>query len=337
MARFGRGQPHAPIFLRAPLVAAMAAATGSPIHVTLAESHRPPPSHVLYLRPSRGAVVPDRLAPQFHIIQAPRHKGFAGDVLVVRNPQAPAVVTPPARQPLVLLAERRRPVSNTPVIFARSYTVDAVADAGKATPQIHIVSLTPYKASRRPDSVFLYVRPSRTSLVPDRLPVQIHVLQQTRRRADGASLVVVLRNPLVPTVIPDRIPQQIHVVSPTVARRAVKPDGLALYLRPSRASLVPDRLPPQIHIISRVGSRLRVVREPMLLFLHGGPPAIPVITMPLQLEDRSGFRYGVLDQGTKRYLVIEASGMRYVVEEDSAPKQEVKDQSHSKLDSEDTA
>jgi len=45
------------------------------------------------------------------------------------------------------------------------------------------------------------------------------------------------------------------------------------------------------------------------------PHAAVIIAMPLQIEDRSGFRYGVLDQSSKRYLVIEQSHPKLDVED----------------------
>jgi hypothetical protein len=47
------------------------------------------------------------------------------------------------------------------------------------------------------------------------------------------------------------------------------------------------------------------------------PHTAVIISLPLEVEDRSGFRYGVLGQGGHRYLVVEQSGLRYLIEDDS--------------------
>jgi len=56
-----------------------------------------------------------------------------------------------------------------------------------------------------------------------------------------------------------------------------------------------------------------------LVWIVGDPlPHVGVIvSLPLEVEDRSGFRYGVLDQSTKRYLVIEQSSSKLKTEDDS--------------------
>lgn len=317
MARFGRAQPHPPIFLRAPLVAVVAAAaTVSPIHVIQAEARRPPVTHVYYLRPSRTSSVPDKPAPQVHFIGAGRSRvGRPADVLFIRNPQAPAAA-PAAKAPAshVIIAKRVPIPLPRAVIIARSYTVDAVVDPGKATPQIHVVGAVPHKASRRPDSVVIYLRPSRTSLVPDRF-AQIHVLLQPRERALPATHVTLLRNAPAPAAPFGKLAPQVHVVSLTVLRASHRPEGVVLYVRPSRTSLVPDRLPVRIHVVGQVGGRLRVVREPMLLYRHGGPLPPVVSALPLQVVDLGDDRYLVTDESGNRYLVREAGFPRYGVED----------------------
>ena len=296
MARFGRGQPHAPIFLRAPLVAAIvAAATVSPLHVITAE--RPAAygkrTTITYVRPPRSSFVPDRPLSQFHIITTAAARGNVrpnGLTLYVRNPQAP------------------------------------VASLDRLAPQVHVVSLTPQRVAIRPDSAVIYLRPSRAALVPDRLAPQIHVVSQLRRRTEYTPLIILLRNPQAP-VVPASIAPQIHIVSSTVWRRAVRPDGSVVYLRPSRTSFVPDRLAPQIHVVSRVGDRVRVRREPVLLYQHGSLAA-PIVELALRVTDLGVYRYlvddaggsvlGLVDDPTVRYVAWDASGNLYLVWDGSA-------------------
>lgn len=327
MARFGRGQPHGPIFLRAPLVAAIVAtATVSPIHVVLADSHRPPASHVYIVRPSRASLVPDRLAPQIHVISVAAERNLRRPVrlIIQRAPQAPAVVSARAAPLHVVLARRGLRPGTTPIIFAHNGTI--AQEAGPARPQVRVISLTGLRRAPRPDGLVLYVRPSVASLVPDRLPPQIHVLGQNRRRADGASLVVLLRNPQAPVIAAAKLAPQIHVVSLTVLRRAVRPDGSVLYLRPSRSSLVPDKLAPQIHVISRVGDRQRVRREPVLFYQHPSLAA-PLQALALGVTDLGDYRYAVADDGHSVLALTDADLLRYVCYDASSHRLYVVDQS----------
>lgn len=65
--------------------------------------------------------------------------------------------------------------------------------------------------------------------------------------------------------------------------------------------------------------------------------ALPIIYVahPLQIEDRSGFLYALLDQSTKRYLAAEQSGPRYPADESSKSVEQLEDRSTPKLNPED--
>lgn len=202
MARFGRGQPHPPIFLRAPLVAAIVAATTtSPIHVIQTDSHRPAPTHVYVLRSSRS-LVPDRLAPQSHIVLtfSARHPARDSDVVVLRNPVVP------------------------------------VAAPSVGAPKPHVIQAQP--GPRRLG--FIQVTPAwGADFIPDRLPTQIHVLLQDHRVPK--TQVVVLRNAMVPPAAPTRLAPQMHVLLQeqrppkthvVVVRNALVPPAVATRLAP---------------------------------------------------------------------------------------------------------
>ena len=291
MARFGRGQPHAPIFLRAPLVAVVAAAAAfTPIHVVLAEARRPAPTHISYVRPSRASFVPDRLASQIHVIGVRAPSPRRVDVLQLRNSAAPAVESE-ARAPrlIVVLTEPRR-------------------SAG------HVLQL------HNPAAPVVAAEP--------RAPRATVVLTDQRR---GVSHIIQLHAPAAPVVVATPAPWP-HVLTVAEQRALRERQSSVLYVRPSRTSLVPDRLPVRVHVISQVGSRIRVMREPVLLFVHGGPVPVVAVALPLQLEDRSGFRYGAVDASGVRYVVIEQGGVRYAIAEDSSAAQQTVDQSHPRVE-----
>lgn len=345
------------IALRAPASAPVATTLAPQIHVVHSVRVQfVTRGAVLYVRPNRASFVPDRSAPQIHVVQAPstaRHSSRDSDVLFGRNALVPAIAaSSPAPAIHVLSRGRdRRPIqlASTPVLFLRQLSTPQV-DPRKATPQIHVISPTVLRAAERPTGRVLYVRPSRTSLLPDRIEPQIHVLLQPRERALAPTHVVFLRNAPVPPVVPDRLtPQihtlvqpreralaathvtflrnalvppapfatlapQIHVVSAVPRRASLRPDGVVLYLRPSRSSVVPAKLAPQIHVLSQVGSRTRITREPIILFLHGYIPPPTTFPRPLLVTDSSGARYLVVDDSMVRLDVEDDSDQRYGVE-----------------------
>lgn len=310
MARFGRGQPHPPIFLRAPLVAAIVATIASPIHVIQTDSHRPSPTHVYYVRPSRSSLVPDRLAPQSHIVltTSTRHAGREVDVVVLRNPLAPAAVPDRVLQQshVVLTFSARHPARDSDVVVLRNPIVPVAAPSAGA-PKPRVIQAQP--GPRRLG--FIQVTPAwGADFIPDRLPTQIHVLLQDHRIPK--TQVVVLRNALVPPAAPTRLAPQSHVV--LQEQRPAKTHVVVV-----RNALVPPatpaRLAPQVHVISQVASRLRAVRAPLIVLLQGGLPPVTVFALPLQIEDRSGFLVALLDQSTKRYLVGEQSAVKLSTED----------------------
>lgn len=202
MARFGRGQPHAPLFLRAPLVVALvSAATASPVHVVSLTSERTPrplASHVYYLRPSRTSLVPARLAPQLQVVSLAairvQHLAREADVLFLRNPAAPPAAAVPAPQLHLILAERRRPDPSAHVLILRNALAPV---APKPGPQLHVLlqGIERQPLSRR--TSLLYVRPSLASLVPARLPPQIHIVSQVgdRTRVIREAMLLALKGP----------------------------------------------------------------------------------------------------------------------------------------------
>jgi len=73
---------------------------------------------------------------------------------------------------------------------------------------------------------------------------------------------------------------------------------------------------------------------------HSGPvaawqPIVVFFAHPLQLEDRSGFLYALLDQSTKRYLVVVQSDIRVGMEEHSEVRDAVDDQAKPKIGTKD--
>jgi len=66
--------------------------------------------------------------------------------------------------------------------------------AAKPAPQIHVISLATERLPVIRRAAIVYLRPSRTSLVPTRLPVQVHVVSRVgdRIRVRREPMVVVL-------------------------------------------------------------------------------------------------------------------------------------------------
>ena len=193
MARFGRGQPHGPLYLRAPLIAAVvAAATVSPIHVVQAEARPRTATHVVYLRPSRSSFVPDRLAPQVHVVslvpQRALRLGREASITQLRTAAA-AVAAPQLPPPAIHVVGQRGARRDGAVVQLR--TVVAPAVVAQPAPQIHVVGVADARALRPRPVMVRYVRPSRSSLVPDRIPQRIRVVSLVGARQR------VMREPLV--------------------------------------------------------------------------------------------------------------------------------------------
>jgi hypothetical protein len=248
---------------------------------------------------------------QSHVVLQPRERAVArGDVVLLRNPQAPVVVATAAPQSHVVGQPRERAIPRGDVTQLRAPSIVVVATPA---PKLHVVSLTGLRAqpALRP-GLALYERPSRTSLVPDRLPPQLHVVsllaQRTPlpgRRAD----IIVLRTAAASVVTPSGPAPQSHVLlqprERSIARGAILqlrassiaaaaaarrihvvslvPERAALQVirrahilivRPSRSSVVPDRLAPQIHVFLQ---RHGVPRTHVLLVRGGQPPPTGIL------------------------------------------------------------
>jgi len=87
----------------------------------------------------------------------------------------------------------------------------------------------------------------------------------------------------------------------------VQPITQALYQPAGLQWLPRGNVPWRSVVANRLGW---IVGDPL-------PHTAVIISLPLEVEDRSGFRYGVLDQSTKRYLVIEQSSSKLKSEDDS--------------------
>lgn len=302
MARLGRGQPRQPIFLRGAAAAVVVLAALPPqIHVvSQARAPRPAATHIIRLR----APLPPALPQPFHIVlarPAARSTRSRTPVVVLRNPQAPAVVVATPAPPIHVLLARpiparlarathvrpsrssfvpdrlppqlhlvlaapsafRRPSRPANVVVERNPQVPPAVVAGPA-PQIHVVTVRvpPVRAVR-----VTYVRPSRSSFVPDRLPPQVRVVQALPvPRAARRTAIVASRTPVAPAAVPA---PQIHVVR--VRARTIRANTLA-YVRPSRTSLVPPRLAPQVHVVQPAYAGFRRPSRPAYIIQVSNPP-----------------------------------------------------------------
>jgi hypothetical protein len=198
-------------FLRNPLAPAVVAPPAPQIHITGQASNRarfpsPRKGAVVVVRPSRTALVPDRLAPQIHVVSVLELRtslpGRRAQILVLRTAAAPP---PPsttlAPQSHILLQPRERAIPRGGVLLLRAPLIAAAP----AVSRIHVVSLVPARTPplRIRRARVSFVRPSVTSLVPVRLAPQIHILLQRRgtprthivllRGAPGAGIVTPLR------------------------------------------------------------------------------------------------------------------------------------------------
>jgi hypothetical protein len=277
MARFARGQPHAPILLRntAALIVAAASAGNARIHVVdqaVQASRRPlaierSRSAVVFISPNNRSTVPLRLAPQIHLVGQAVQRAALLETRTER------------RHHVVFISPNDR--STVPPRLPPPPKVVGQAVARAAQQSVHAE-----------DRMVMYVRPSRTSLVPNRITPQVLVVSQaasapsaSRHPARDAD-VTFLRNPAAPAVVATATAPPIHIVSlaslsASSARHPSRlPDGVqlrnpalpisappprvilapaprrprvdVLYLRPSVSSLVPDRLAPQVHVVPLV-------------------------------------------------------------------------------------
>lgn len=193
------------------------------------------------------------------------------------------------------------------------------------------------------------VTPQSRSLVPARLGVT--VFDPLGGAFDPAHLAWQPSARAVPRVVP----------AIRTGSAVLDPFPLGVFFDPASLTWHPsDRVPSRIVAAIRTGS---VVQEPLrnfdpskLQWLPSGrqpwrglvpnqlgislldpfPRALLITVLPLQLEDRSGFLYALLEQSTKRYLVSEQSGIRVVTEEQSQLKQATEERSGPKVEPEDT-
>lgn len=314
MARFGRAQPHQPIILEGAPAATVAAAPPAPqIHVfSLAverERLQPRARSLLYLRPSRSSLVPDRLPRQILLQQAnplaSRHPARDADVQLIRNALVPA------------------------------------APAAKLAPQILIVGEAPERSRLQPRaSTKAYVRPSRSSFVPDRLAPQTIIIRAnplaSRHPARDADVILLVgRQPQA--AAPSTPAPKIFVVEARPARRLERQEPILLRT-PALPSLPPLR---QIVVVSAVRRQLRHRQRTRILQLLA--PAAPAIqaapgTRPLLILQRRGRRHSrrgqfllfrgsplatgptiinealrILDQGSGRYPLLDLGNWRYLL------------------------
>lgn len=290
MARFGRSQPHGPIFLRAPLLAAVAAvATVSPIHII--EASRLPPlvrrTTVTYLRPPVSSLVPDRITPQIHVLLQPRRRPVPPvHVVAIRNPQ-----------PGFLSA---------------------------LAPPNHVISLATERFRMERRAAIIFLRPPVSSLVPDRIPQQIHVLAQPRRGPIPPVHVIALRSPQSAPLSAKAPPS--HVVSLATERFRLERRTAIIFLRPNVGSVVPDRLPPRIHVLLQQRPRPVIRRLGFVLVRPFRAP--PVYTLlVLDLSDASGPAFDFTDASTPVWNLADRSCPVEAVTDTSIPASELDDAS----------
>lgn len=251
MARFGRGQPHAPIFLRNTLVAAVAAAaTVSPIHVVSSASARVGPpaerrASAIYLRtPLAQVVVAGTSAPQINVIS----------LTGLRASSVPKTHTIGLRSPLPI----------------------------PPAPQIHVVGA---KRTPRGPSRVIIGRTAPAAVTPAvAIPQQPHIIGLGRAPRTGRGHVTFIRNAAVPVAVPDRLTPQIHVVSlpqrtPAAGRRAQVTE-----LRNPAAPAVTPFVAPVIRVVSAV-ARTKVPRKASVVILRApatppGAPQVHVVLAP---------------------------------------------------------
>lgn len=251
MARRGRAQPQAPIFLRGALVGFVAASTFAPqIHVIQADAHRPPPGHVYFVRAPLAPLPTD----QIHVVSLTAWRVY------------------------------QHPAREADVVFVRPSVSSVVPD--RITPQSHVISLVDVRIPSR--GRHASVTAIRNALVPPGLASgnapQIHVQGVNRRvRISPTTHVTALRNALVPPALASGNAVQIHVISPNWRTSHPARDADVILVRPSVASLVPDRICPQIHVVSLRPRRPRPTtqasyrRNPAVTVSDRLPPQIHVL------------------------------------------------------------
>jgi len=293
MARFGRGQPHAPIFLRAPLLAAVAAAAlASPIHVVSLAAERLPAEQriasVIFVRPPVSSVVPDRLPPQVHILLQ-RSRPPLVHVVQGRAPAAPIVSVPRSSAPHVvsLAAERGQipSVRRAAVLVVRRAVTSVVPD--RLAPQVHVTL-----QNRRPPVVHVTQShaPAAPVVPPTVAPQVAHVVSLAPERgripSERRAAVVVIRRS-VTSLVPDRLAVQVHVVGLPIERGqwGVERRATLRFVRPPVTSLVPNRVAPQLHVVLQQRRRpdpvahVTLIRNRPVGFVTGITPAPHVISL----------------------------------------------------------
>lgn len=239
MARFGRGQPHAPIFLRAPLIAAVLAVAAPQIHVVLAK-RAPPSARIASVTQLRNALVPaaapEFVRPKLIVITDPGRRQ-KGRVVQVRNSAAELEYDDrgPGQQ-IIQWSGRERSRARADVVFTRN---PVVVPAVAAPPAVRIHVVTPYRLKRpsvrlarlrAPDLPSAFIAPA----------VRIHVVEPYRLKRPTAHATT-LRAPTIPIVFTAPV-VRIRVVQAERPPRARRPDGSAVYVHP-RAPVVSSIVP----------------------------------------------------------------------------------------------
>ena len=318
--RLGRSQPHAPIFLRPPIVGFVVALGLAPqIHVVQAEPHRPPrtqvlalrtpfappptdQSHVvspaawrfshparaadvLVLRPPLTAAVPEHLAPQLHVVSLVAERGpLAGRrarPTIQRTALTPPALSTQPAPPIHVVLPNRRARANPPttVLVHRTALVPPELASGAAVP-VHVIGpiwrvVHPARAAD-----VLVVRSSVTSLVPDRLAPQLHVVLQHRRRPDPPARIVWARNPAVD--VPARLPPQVHVL----LQHRRRPDPPAHVIL-ERNPLVPPATPLVRALVQDGGGSVRGTSVGTGILPTVDPGLPPAVTPTAHLQGTS--------------------------------------------------
>lgn len=334
MARFGRSQPHPPIFLRASLTSLATVAVVTSVHVISQSIDRLDlPSKklrrgaVVHVRPARNSLVPDRLAPQITVVgqatERARLPVARRPVLLLRgSPNAAPAASGATPRPVVTLQAvatasrlRHAPTPLSVWLIAPPTDGGTVASTPPAVKPV-VLSQADQAASRHPArQAHLAKLRNPAVTVPDRLPPQITVVSQATERTRipliRRAAITVLRG--VGAVFAPKLPAQPLVVSQATerTRQPLHRRAAVIFARNPDKIVAPRKAAPFL-VLTQATERMRFPVHRASIFLERNPMEPPAITLRgLLICDLSRAKYRITNATDARYRITNQSEARY--------------------------
>lgn len=309
MARFGRSQPHPPIILRGPATVLATVTIAAGVHIIgqadqRARLHPARQPHIVFLRPSRSSLVPDRLPPQVTIYGQAQERATRiylrrQPIVLVRGspnaaPAAPTTTPKPiinAQAAQTVARIRRGPTSLA--VWIINPPGDGVAVVTPPAVKSVIVAQAQIQARRHPARQSRIIQERNPAvIVPDRLAPQITVLSQAMERprvpVHRRAAIIIQRG--VGQFFPAKLPAQPIVITQAQERprQPIHRHGAILFAR-NPAVVVTPKGPAQPYIVSQAIERARfpLIRRLASIFFRNPnketPPGTPAIALSADL------------------------------------------------------